>query len=107
MLDEISQTIVKELQKDARQSFREIGRKLSVSEGTVRSRVKGLLKGYVIRIEAVPNPQQLGFNFICVVGIEAKVGTVERVEQVLVKCPNVYYLCGCTGDFDIFGIVFF
>jgi DNA-binding Lrp family transcriptional regulator len=33
MLDELGQNIIKELQDDARQSFREIGRKLDVSEG--------------------------------------------------------------------------
>ena len=37
MLDDLSQKIIRELQEDARQSFREIGRKLEVSEGTVRN----------------------------------------------------------------------
>ncbi|MFC1846425.1 Lrp/AsnC family transcriptional regulator [Chloroflexota bacterium] len=107
MLDEISQKVVKELHTDARQSFREIGRRLGISEGTVRNRVQRLLKENILRMEAVPNPQQLGFNFICVVGIETKVGTAERVEHVLIKSPNVYFLCGCTGDFDIIGIFIF
>ncbi len=107
MIDEISLKIMKELHTDARQSFREIGRRLGISEGTVRNRVKRLLNGNIVRIEAVPNPQQLGFNFMCVVGIEAKVGTAERVERVLAKSPNAYFLCGCTGDFDIIGIFIF
>ena len=107
MLDELGQKIIEELQEDARQSFREIGRKLRVSEGTVRNRVKGLLKSNAMRISAIPNPQQLGLNFMCIMGIEVKVGTAEQVEEVLIKSPNVYYLCGCTGNLDIIGIFLF
>ena len=107
MLDELGQKIIRELQGDARQSFREIGRKLQISEGTVRNRVKGLLKSKTMKISAIANPEQLGLNFMCVMGIEVKVGSAERVEELLIKCPNVYYLCGCTGNIDIIGIFMF
>jgi Lrp/AsnC family transcriptional regulator for asnA, asnC and gidA len=107
MLDELGQKIVQELQVDARQSYREIGRKLRVSEGTVRNRVKSMLKTGAIKISAVPNPEQLGLNFMCIMGIEVKVGTAESVEERLIKSPNVYYLCGCTGDIDIIGVFLF
>jgi Lrp/AsnC family transcriptional regulator for asnA, asnC and gidA len=107
MLDELGQKIIRELQEDARQSFREIGRKLEVSEGTVRNRVKGLVKNNTMKISAIPNPEQLGCNFMCVMCIEAKVGTAELVEQRLIESPNVYFLCGCTGTYDIIGIFVF
>ena len=107
MLDELGQKIIKELQEDARQSFREIGRKLEVSEGTVRNRVKGLLKSNTMKVSAVPNPEQLGLHFMCIMGIEVKVGSAERVEELLIQSPNVYYLCGCTGNLDIIGIFLF
>ncbi|MHB8105071.1 MAG: Lrp/AsnC family transcriptional regulator, partial [Dehalococcoidales bacterium] len=101
MLDELGQKIISELQEDARQSFREIGRKLKISEGTVRNRVKNLVNSGAMKISAIPNPEKLGLNFMCVMCIEVKVGTAEKVEQLLIKSPNVYYLCGCTGSFDI------
>lgn len=107
MLDELGQKIITELQEDARQSFREIGRKLKVSEGTVRNRVKGLVKSGTMKISAITNPEQLGLNFMCIMCIEVKVGSAERVEQLLIKSPNVYYLCGCTGTYDIIGIFVF
>jgi len=107
MLDELGRLIIGELQADARQSYREIGRKLKVSEGTVRNRVKGLLKSGTMKISAVPNPQKLGLDFICVMGIEVKVGAAEQVEARLIQSPNVYYLCGCTGTYDILGIFVF
>jgi Lrp/AsnC family transcriptional regulator, regulator for asnA, asnC and gidA len=107
MLDELGQQIIKELQEDARQSFREIGRKLNVSEGTIRNRVKSLISSNAMKISALPNPERLGMNFMCVVCIEVRVGTAEKVEKLLVKSPNVYYLCGCTGNFDIIGLFLF
>ena len=107
MLDELGQKIIKELQEDARQSFREIGRNLKVSEGTVRNRVKSLLKTNAMKISAIPNPEKLGLNFICIMGIEVKVGCAERVEALLIQSPNVYFLCGCTGSIDIMGIFMF
>lgn len=107
MLDELGQEIVRELQEDARQSFREIGRKLEVSEGTVRNRVRGLVQSNTMKISAIPNPEQLGLNFMCIMCIEVKVGSAQRVEQLLIESPSVYYLCGCTGTFDIIGIFLF
>jgi Lrp/AsnC family transcriptional regulator, regulator for asnA, asnC and gidA len=107
MLDELGQNIIKELQEDARQSFREIGRKLDVSDGTVRNRVKSLINSDTMKISAVPNPEKLGLNFMCVMCIEVKVGAAEKVEQALIKSPNVYYLGGCTGTYDIIGIFMF
>ena len=89
MLDELGQKIVKELQRDARQSYREIGRNLEVSEGTVRNRVKSMLGSKTIKISAVPNPEKLGLDFMCVMGIEVKVGTAESVEERLISSPNV------------------
>ncbi len=107
MLDDLSLKIIGELQEDARQSFREIGRKLDVSEGTVRNRVRSLMAGRAMKITAVPNPEQMGLNFICIMCIEVKVGTAESVEERLIKSPNVYFLCGCTGTFDIIGVFTF
>jgi Lrp/AsnC family transcriptional regulator for asnA, asnC and gidA len=107
MLDDLSLRIIGELQEDARQSFREIGRKLSVSEGTVRNRVRSLTNSRAMKISAVPNPEQMGLNFICIMCIEAKVGSAEHVEELLIKSPNVYFLSGCTGTYDIIGIFTF
>jgi Lrp/AsnC family transcriptional regulator for asnA, asnC and gidA len=107
MLDELGLKIIGELQEDARQSFREIGRKLKVSEGTVRNRVKSLVTSNTMKISAIPNLEKLGLNFMCVMCIEVKVGTAEKVEHLLIKSPNVYYLCGCTGIYDIIGIFVF
>jgi Lrp/AsnC family transcriptional regulator for asnA, asnC and gidA len=87
----------------------ELGQKIigEISEGTVRNRVMGMVRRNMMKISAIPNPQQLGLNFICIMCIEVKVGTAEKVEHLLIQSPNVYYLCGCTGTYDIIGIFVF
>lgn len=107
MLDELAQSIIKALQEDARQSFREIGRKLDVSEGTVRNRVKSLISQETMRIGAIINPDKIGLNFQCVMCIEVKVGAAQQVEERLITSPNVYFLSGCTGTYDIIGLFVF
>ena len=107
MLDELAQMIIGELQDDARQSFREIGRKLDVSEGTIRNRVKHLVTSKAMRISAIVNPEKLGLNFMCIMCMEVKVGSVDLVEEKLGSSPNVYFLSGCTGTYDIIGLFAF
>lgn len=107
MLDELGQQIMQELQEDARQSFRHIGRKLGVAEGTIRNRVRNLLKKKAMKLQAVPDPQKFGFEFVCITGLEVKLSERQEVYKVLAKSPNVYYLAGCTGYFDMIAILLF
>ena len=106
-MDTLARSIIKELQTDARQSFREVGRKLDVSEGTVRNRVKILTAAGTMRVGAVLNPEKIGLGFQCVMCMEVKVGTAQQVEEQLIASPNVYFMCGCTGTYDIIGIFMF
>ena len=106
-MDTLARSIIKELQTDARQSFREIGRNLDVSEGTVRNRVKSLVTGGTMRVGAVLNPEKIGLSFQCVMCMEVKVGAAQKVEEQLIKSPNVYFLCGCTGTYDLIGLFMF
>ena len=62
-LDDLDQSIIQELQVDARQSYLSLGKKIGASEGTIRNRVKSALKGEVIKLKAVLNPSKIGFDF--------------------------------------------
>ena len=84
-----------------------MAKKLKVSEGTIRHRVNKLIKNRVIKIHAEANPQQLGFEFICVMGMEVRAGCAAQAEKLITQSPNVYFLCGCTGDFDVIAILLF
>ena len=54
-LDEIGRKIIQHLQKDGRAKNSYIARRLGVSEGTVRRRIKSLLAEDILRVSAIPN----------------------------------------------------
>ncbi len=106
-INEIDVGIIKELEGDARQSYLSIGEKIGASEGTVRNRVKKLLNKEIIKLKAVLNPLYVGFNFSCVVGLEIAIEKLDEAGAKLAENPNVYFLVGCTGAFDLIAILFF
>ena len=106
-LDEFAQLLIKELQKDGRQSYRHLGRKLGVAEGTVRQRVKDLMKKDIIKIVAVPDPDKIGFGLLCIATIRVKMAHLKQISEELSKIPNVYFLANVTGDFDILAMMVF
>ncbi len=107
MLDQTDIKLIEELREDGRQSNRILARKLGVSEGTVRRRIKELRSRDLVRITAVPNYKNLGFDFVCIMGLEVKLDELEQVGKQLSKCPNVYYLSNVTGHFDLVAILLF
>jgi Lrp/AsnC family transcriptional regulator for asnA, asnC and gidA len=107
MLDRIDQEIIQELQKDGRRSYREISRKLGVTEGTIRARVRNLRNNGVIKIEAVVDPSKLGYEFIGLMGLELRLTDLEQIGDELTRNPNVYYLSDTTGHFDLMAILLF
>ncbi len=107
ILDNLDQTIIRELQKDARSSFLKIGKKVGASEGTVRNRVVLASKKEIIQLKAIINPQKLGFDFNCVMGLEISRNKLEEIAAALAESQNVYFLSSCTGTFDLIAILFF
>jgi DNA-binding Lrp family transcriptional regulator len=107
ILDDLDQTVIHELQQDARSSFLKISKKVGASEGTVRNRVNSAVKKEIIQLKAVVNPQKLGFDFNCVMGLEISRNKLEEIASQLAKNQNVYFLSSCTGVFDLIAILFF
>ena len=98
-IDDLDRKILKELYKDARASFIEVAKKLSVSGGTIHQRVNklkihGVLKGF----QPVLDEESLGFTVSSLVGIYLKnAKDCQAVIEKLEKMPEVteaYYTTG-------------
>jgi Lrp/AsnC family transcriptional regulator for asnA, asnC and gidA len=105
IIDDLDNKIIRELQHDARKSFLSIGKTVGASEVTVKNRVNALLKRKLISLQAVINPLNFGYDFLCIIGLEIAIENLPEAELILSKNPNVYFLAGCTGVFDVFAIL--
>lgn len=99
-LDDVSKTIIEQLQQDGRRSYATIGRAVGLSEAAVRQRVQKLLESGVMQIVAVTNPLELGFPRQAMVGIKVE-GPLEPVAEQLEAYEEVDYVVIVAGAFDL------
>jgi Lrp/AsnC family transcriptional regulator for asnA, asnC and gidA len=101
-LDQLDKEIIDLLTKDGRMSCAEIARAIgTVSERSVRYRLEKLLEEDVIRINATPVPQALGYSVVADVFIEVEVGQVLEIARKIAAYENVSYVACSTGESDI------
>lgn len=105
MIDEIDIKLMQELQKDGRATHVELARKLNVVEGTVRRRIKKLVRNGVMKIVAVPNLYELGYSFVGFIAIQVQMARMREIAEELAQTPNVCYLAFVTGRYDMIAIV--
>ena len=101
-MDELDRKITSILQQDGRASNASIARKLNVSEGTIRRRLKRLIKEKAIQILALPEPAKLGLGTEALVALQVDPGQLEEVAESLAGVTETVYVSANTGAFDIF-----
>jgi len=105
MIDKLDRKLIEELQKDGRESYTELARKLGVTEGTVRKRVKNLVDKSIMKIVAVPNMSELGYKLLSIIGMQVKMVDLRKVADALTKKPNVCRLAFVAGRYDLMALV--
>jgi Lrp/AsnC family transcriptional regulator for asnA, asnC and gidA len=78
VLDDVSRSIIEQLQQDGRRSYARIASAVGLSEAAVRQRVQRLLDAGVMQIVAVTDPMQVGFPRQALVGVRST-GEVDYV----------------------------
>ena len=99
-LDDVSKSIVRELQQDGRRSYAAIGKVVGLSEAAVRQRVQRLIDSGVMQVVAVTDPMELGFARQAMIGIRAQ-GELEPIADALSALDEVDYVVITAGSFDI------
>lgn len=90
LLDEMDRSILSTLHEDCLVPFVKIAEALNVNEGTIRHRVKrlvrsGIIKKFTIKVD----PVMLGLGTLVLVIVIVSPGSVKHVAQELAKVPNV------------------
>ena len=100
-LDALDCKLIRLLQKDGRMPNKAIARKLETSEYTVRRRLKRLLDSGIIRIAAVANPIDLGFEIAGNLKIKIDLKKTDQVLKELKKIDALIWVALTTGGTDI------
>ena len=101
-LDALDFDILSYLQQDGRMSFTVIAEKLNVSIGTVRSRFNKLIEDGTISIIGRVDPDKVGFHSYAHIAIYIRPALFkEEVAQKIMSMPEVSFLAGTSGDYDL------
>ena len=100
VLDDVSKSIIEQLQQDGRRSYASIGKAVGLSEAAVRQRVQRLSDAGIMQIVAVTDPLRLGFGRQAMVGVNVE-GSVEPVAEKLSDMAEVIYVVITAGSYDI------
>ena len=100
-LDKVDCQLIHLLQKDGRMPNNAIAQELGISEFTVRRRMKRLLDSGVIKIVAVANPIDLGFEIAGNLKIKIDLKKADTVLKKLKKIDSLIWVALTTGGTDI------
>jgi Lrp/AsnC family transcriptional regulator for asnA, asnC and gidA len=100
LIDEVSKSIIEQLQQDGRRSYASIGKAVGLSEAAVRQRVQRLTEAGIMQIVAVTDPLQLGFGRQAMVGVHVD-GSIQPVADALSAMEEVIYVVMTAGTYDV------
>ncbi len=89
------------LLKDGRVPYKQIADKLSLAEGTVRSRIRKLIDEGVLSISGLVNPEALPEEQVIMVGVQVKDMDLVKKGEEFSKLKGVISVCVVTGRFDL------
>ena len=100
-LDRVDCQLIRLLQKDGRMPSNAIAQELGISEFTVRRRLKRILDNGIIKIVAVANPMDLGFEIAGNLKIRIDLKKADEVLDKLKKLDALIWVALTTGGTDI------
>jgi len=103
-MDDTDKEIIRILKNDGRATYSDIGKRVGLSEGAVRKRIKALVDSGVIRRFTIKVGLTEGAEAITLLSINPSFPTSE-VSKTLKKFPNVETVYEITGQYDIAVII--
>jgi Lrp/AsnC family transcriptional regulator, regulator for asnA, asnC and gidA len=100
-LDEIDRKLIDELRRDGRLAHTELGRRIGVSESTIRKRLHRLVRNGIIEIAARVNLTRLGFDLSVIMQVLCHPGERMSVADALATFPEVRFISIVAQQYDI------
>jgi Lrp/AsnC family transcriptional regulator for asnA, asnC and gidA len=106
-LDALDKKIIIELQHNGRIPYKDIAKKLKVSDGTIRLRTEKMIKSNFLRITASIDPFYFANSITALIGINIAKRSPAELMQKISNMSGVKSVCNATGRYDLFVEVFF
>jgi DNA-binding Lrp family transcriptional regulator len=103
-MDNIDKEILRILKEDSRAGYIDIGKKIGLSEGAVRKRIKALTDAEVIRKFTVKIGVAEGAEAIALLSVSPSYATQE-VSKKIDQIPGVETTYEVTGEYDIVTVI--
>ncbi len=100
MVDEIDERIMDLLEEDARMTYVEIGKIVSLSEGAVRNRIQSLTSTGVIKRFTIEKSTSHGVRAVTMIAVDPSTPTYELSKSVS-ELDGVERVYEVTGEYDI------
>lgn len=100
-IDAVDSRIILLLQNDGRMPNKAIARELGIAESTVRTRLKRLVEEKIVKIVALSNPFDLGFEIAGNCKINVDQTRQDAIMEELVAMKELWYVALTTGGTDI------
>ncbi len=100
-MDDIDLRITKILAEDGRLANSEIARRLAVSEGTVRQRLKRLIETEAVQVRVMVNAGQFAELYFAVIGLSIEGRQLEKCAEQIDRFPEVQQTLIVTGRYDL------
>ncbi len=101
-MDAIDRQIIAALNEDGRAANAQIAKKVKVSEGTVRRRLKKLTGDKTIDIVTVQDPQKMGYQSEVLIGMQVEPDMLEEVASRMAEFKYTTLVSITTGTYDVF-----
>lgn len=100
-LDDLDRSIINELEKNGRVSYKIIAKKLNVSDGTIRFRVNKMVRNNIIKISAMINPFVLEEGITALVRMQLEKRNHVKAMEEISRLKGVVSVCNATGFYDL------
>jgi DNA-binding Lrp family transcriptional regulator len=103
-LDDMDQSILRELQREARISNAELARRIHLSQPALHSRIRrlerrGFIRGYV----ALLDREMAGFDLMCFIHVRLQIHQFDQIatfRRIIGELPQVLECHHVTGEYD-------
>jgi len=100
-LDRLDLAIVRELERDGRQTVSDLAKRVGASRNHVAGKLRRLLEQRVIKVHAWADPALLGLVSSAMIGINVLPRETKQVAESLKAFPNVHLVSIVAGRYDI------